>query len=113
MASAKTRIALNKKVKGPRPKHIPQRMCIACRRTETKRGLMRVVRDADGHVAHDPTSKRAGRGAYLCHSHACWEQALKRGGLERALRVAALTAEDRAALEQLAHDVTAPTDATV
>ncbi|HEX5688947.1 MAG TPA: YlxR family protein [Roseiflexaceae bacterium] len=88
-------------------------MCIACRRTETKRGLMRVVRDAQGHVAHDPTGKRAGRGAYLCHSSACWEQALKRGGLERALRVAELRPEDRAGLEQLAREVTAPSEAAV
>ena len=91
-----------KQAKGPRPKHIPQRTCIACRRTDAKRGLMRLVRDADGRVAVDPTGKRAGRGAYLCHDPACWEQALKRQGLERALRLTALQPEDREALEQVA-----------
>src|SRR5262245_50449720 len=92
-----------KKTKGPRPKRVPQRTCIACRRTDAKRGLMRLVRGADGHVALDPTGKRAGRGSYLCHDPACWEQALKRRGLERALRIDALLPEDQAALEQIAH----------
>src|SRR6187455_1859521 len=91
-----------KKHKGPRPKHIPQRMCIACRRSDTKRELTRLVRDAEGHVTIDPTGKRAGRGAYLCHDPACWEQALKRRGLERALRIEGILAEDRAALDQVA-----------
>jgi predicted RNA-binding protein YlxR (DUF448 family) len=66
---------------------------------------MRLVRDATGHVALDPTGKRAGRGAYLCHDPACWEQALKRQGLERALRIEALMPEDRAALEQVAQEL--------
>jgi uncharacterized protein len=92
-----------KNTKGPRPKRIPQRTCIACRRTDAKRGLMRLVRDADGHVVLDPSGKRAGRGAYLCYDPACWEQALKRRGLERALRIDALLPEDHAALEQIAH----------
>jgi predicted RNA-binding protein YlxR (DUF448 family) len=74
---------------------------------------MRVVRDAEGHVVHDPTGKRAGRGAYLCHSPACWEQALKRGGLERALRLTALPADERAALEQLAQGLSISEDAGV
>ena len=98
---------VKKKAKGPRPKHVPQRMCIACRRADTKRGLIRIVRDAEGHVTVDPTGKRAGRGAYLCHERACWEQALRRQGLERALRVEALKPEDREALEQFARDIEA------
>lgn len=88
--------------KGPRPKHVPQRTCIACRKVDPKRALIRVVRDGEGRVAIDPTGKRAGRGAYLCHSPACWESAIRRRGLERALRVEALHADDRAQLEQFA-----------
>ena len=94
-----------KKVTGPRPKHIPVRTCVACRRTDAKRGLFRLVRDADGRVAIDPTGKRAGRGAYLCHDPACWEQALKRRGIERALRIEAIQPEDRTALEQVAQQL--------
>lgn len=91
-----------KKSSGPRPKHVPVRTCVACRRTDAKRGLFRLVRDAEGRVTVDLTGKRAGRGAYLCHDPACWEQALKRRGLERALRIEALQPEDRLALEQIA-----------
>ena len=92
---------------GPRPKHVPQRTCIACRRSDAKRGLIRLVRDAEGRVSVDPTGKRAGRGAYLCHEHTCWEQALKRHSLERALRIEALHEEDRAALEEQARRLAA------
>ena len=66
---------------------------------------MRIVRDVNGRVSLDPTGKRAGRGAYLCHHPACWEQALRRHGLERVLRVETLLDEDRAALEQIARDL--------
>jgi len=100
-------VQAKKKAKGPRAKHVPQRTCAACRRTDAKRGLMRLVRDADGRVTLDPTGKRAGRGAYLCHDPACWDQALRRHGLERALRVETLLPEDRAALEQIARELLA------
>src|SRR5512145_1728309 len=98
---------VKKKIGGPNPKHVPQRTCIACRRADTKRTLMRLVRNADGQVALDPTGKQAGRGAYLCHNPACWEQALKRHGLERALRVEVLRSEDRQLLEQIARGLVA------
>lgn len=98
---------MKKQAKGPRPKHVPQRTCIACRRTGAKRGLMRLVRDAEGCVALDPTGKRAGRGAYLCHEPACWEQALKRHGLARALRIDGLRPEDQAELERIARGLVA------
>ena len=97
------------KQKGPRQKHIPQRTCIACRQTDAKRGLLRIVRDTEGRVHLDPTGKRAGRGAYLCHTPACWEQALKRGALTRALRIEALHPDDLAALRTVAQNL--PTEA--
>ena len=52
--------------RGSRPRHIPQRTCVACRQTGAKRQLVRVVRAPDGSVTIDPTGKRSGRGAYLC-----------------------------------------------
>jgi len=82
----------------PRPKHVPQRTCAACRRTEAKRGLIRVVRDAEGRVTVDPTGKQKGRGAYLCPDPACWTTAIKRRALERALRLEQLHPDDREAL---------------
>jgi predicted RNA-binding protein YlxR (DUF448 family) len=76
-----------KRANGPRPKHVPQRMCIACRRHDAKRGLIRLVRTPEGTVEVDTTGRRNGRGAYLCHQPECWEKALSSGLLGRALRI--------------------------
>lgn len=70
------------------PRRTPQRMCVACRTTGGKRGLLRVVRLPEGAgVALDPSGKRSGRGAYVCPSVACIELALKRKALERSLKM--------------------------
>jgi len=74
--------------KGARPKHVPLRTCIACRGTEAKRGLVRIVRTPEGRVELDPTGKKNGRGAYVHESRACWDEALKKDRLGRALKVA-------------------------
>ena len=70
-----------------RPKHIPARTCIACGTTEAKRGLLRIVRTPEGGVEVDPTGKKNGRGAYVHETRSCWDMALKKGKLERALKV--------------------------
>ena len=72
---------------GRRPKHVPQRMCVACRERDAKRQLIRVVRTPEGSVEIDVTGKRNGRGAYLCNQPACWDRALKSGALARALNI--------------------------
>lgn len=74
------------KPKGPRPKHIPLRACIACRQERNKRELVRIVRTPTAGVQVDLTGKLAGRGAYLCRSRACWEQALQGQRLAGALK---------------------------
>jgi predicted RNA-binding protein YlxR (DUF448 family) len=84
-----------KQPKGPRPKHVPQRTCIACRKVDAKRGLRRLVRVQDNRVAIDPTGKQAGRGAYLCAERGCWDIALKRTVIERALKITGLDPDDR------------------
>lgn len=71
----------------PRQKHVPQRMCVACRSHDTKRALYRIVRTPEGAVEPDPSGRRNGRGAYLCGQAACWEKALATGILARALNV--------------------------
>ena len=71
----------------PRPRRIPQRTCIACRSTEAKRGLVRVVRTPEGRVEIDPTGKKNGRGAYVHQTRECWDAALKKERLARALKV--------------------------
>ena len=74
------------KSKGPRPKHVPQRTCIACRQPRAKRDLTRVVRTPDAKVQLDPTGKLAGRGAYVCRTRGCWEQVLQGGRVSAALK---------------------------
>jgi hypothetical protein len=77
-----------------RPKHIPQRSCVACRQKFEKRRLTRLVATADAGVIIDPTGKRNGRGAYLCDQPACWDKVTQKPGiLEQALKTS-LTAEE-------------------
>lgn len=65
----------------------PLRTCVTCGTTSEKHALVRIVRDTEGEVSVDPTGKRNGRGAYLCGRMDCFEQAVKRGRLDSALRV--------------------------
>jgi predicted RNA-binding protein YlxR (DUF448 family) len=75
-------------------KHIPLRMCISCHQTMNKRHLVRLVRNADGSVQVDPSGKKSGRGAYLCHSRECWHNAFNSSRLEHALKTS-ITPENR------------------
>jgi predicted RNA-binding protein YlxR (DUF448 family) len=83
--------------KGPRPKHIPLRTCIACRQERSKRQLVRIVRTPSAGVQIDLTGKLAGRGAYLCRARGCWAQALQGQRLASALKTT-LSAEEVAGL---------------
>jgi hypothetical protein len=87
-----------------KPRHIPQRTCVACRRTTAKRELVRVVRTAEGGVEVDPTGKRSGRGAYLCPTPGCWRLAVQKGRLDRALKTS-VSARDKEALLQYAQSL--------
>src|SRR5437868_4512532 len=81
--------------RGSRPRHVPQRTCVACRQTSAKRQLVRIVRTPDGRITVDPTGKLSGRGAYVCDSPTCWQAAVKqRGTLARALKVETIPEED-------------------
>src|SRR5690349_10806810 len=88
-----------------RPRHVPQRTCIACRSTSSKREFIRLVRTPDNRVEVDPTGKKSGRGAYLCNQASCWEQALKRDRLSSALKTR-LSPEDEAELRSYAETLT-------
>lgn len=74
----------------------PTRTCLACRRTGDKPTLVRLA-VVGGTVTVDPLARTPGRGAYLCPSRACLEQALRRDGqaLRRALRLAGGTVDAR------------------
>ena len=52
-------------------KKIPLRMCISCRELKEKRDMLRVVKNADGKIFIDFSSKASGRGAYVCDNPDC------------------------------------------
>ena len=92
---------------GGRARHVPQRTCIACRETDAKRELVRLVRAPDGSVTIDPSGKKSGRGAYLCNRAACWQAGLKRGVLPRALKLETLADSDLQTLNAYAEQLAA------
>jgi predicted RNA-binding protein YlxR (DUF448 family) len=83
-------------------KHIPQRTCVGCREVQGKRQLVRVVRQADGHVRLDATGKAAGRGAYVHAQRSCWDKTLSAGRLAHALKIDRIEDADRAELQAYA-----------
>ncbi len=52
-------------------KKIPLRMCISCRELKEKRGMLRIVKDGEGKIFIDFSSKASGRGAYICNDPEC------------------------------------------
>jgi uncharacterized protein len=74
-------------------KHIPLRMCVACRQRRPKGELLRLLLTPEGFQL-DPTGKLPGRGAYVCPDNPeCWtEKRLRRfaGARAKALSEALL-----------------------
>lgn len=99
----------NKKRSGHR-RPVPQRTCVGCRTVGSKREMVRVVRTPDNTVEIDASGKRAGRGAYICQQRSCWETALKRRSLERALKI---TLDDNAKAALADYVRTLPDDAEI
>jgi predicted RNA-binding protein YlxR (DUF448 family) len=62
---------------------------------------MRIVRTSEGTMVLDETGKRNGRGAYICRQRSCWDEALAKRHLERALKTVP-SAETRAELQEYA-----------
>ena len=79
----------------------PVRTCVACRQSGAKRDLVRVVRRPGGGLEVDRRGKAPGRGAYVHADPSCWEVALKRGALARALRTGLSPQEAGTLLVQL------------
>jgi predicted RNA-binding protein YlxR (DUF448 family) len=78
---------------------------VACRQTNAKRQLVRIVRAPDGNVTIDPSGKTSGRGAYLCATAECWERGLKRGVLPRALKIEAIPDDNLQTLTEYAQQL--------
>ncbi len=68
-------------------KRIPERKCLGCGESKPKIMLARIVRAPDGTVSLDLTSKKSGRGAYVCKSVECLKKCRKRRAIERSLEV--------------------------
>jgi uncharacterized protein len=63
----------------------PVRTCVACRTRRPQQALLRLRRRSDGVVVPAVGRRTRGRSAYLCPARACFDQALRRRALERAL----------------------------
>ena len=81
-----------------RPRHVPQRTCVVCRRQFDKRRLTRVVRTPDNGVLIDPSGKLSGRGAYLCDQPACWDKVIRHAGILNQALNAQMTEAELAAI---------------
>lgn len=103
-----------KRVKGSKQRRgafrAPQRMCIACRESDGKRDLIRLVRTADG-VHLDASGKMSGRGAYVHPQVNCWEKALAGSLIQKALRTR-ISAESLATLSASVSTLLQVTDET-
>ena len=62
------------------------RKCAGCLAMKDRREMIRVIRLPQGEVLIDDTQKKSGRGAYVCRSASCVETAMKKRGIERALK---------------------------
>ncbi len=62
-----------------------ERRCVGCGEHFQKGSLIRVLRSPEGEISLDLTGKKSGRGAYLCHSAACFAKARKSRRLEQNL----------------------------
>ena len=68
-------------------KKIPQRKCIACQERDSKKGLIRIVKNKDGQIFLDPSGKANGRGAYICKDVECLKKAIKTKALNKTFKI--------------------------
>ena len=67
-------------------KKIPMRKCVGCGEMKPKKELMRILKTENGEFVVDAAGKKNGRGAYLCRSLSCFQNAVKSRGLERSFK---------------------------
>lgn len=66
---------------------IPLRMCLGCQEMRPKKELLRIVKTSEEVLEFDPTSKKNGRGAYLCLNAECFSKALKNHKFEKTFSI--------------------------
>ena len=69
-------------------KRVPLRKCTGCGEMKPKKGMVRVIRTAEGEILIDLTGRKNGRGAYICKDPECLKKAAKNHGLERSFKTA-------------------------
>ena len=67
-------------------KKIPMRKCVGCGEMKPKKELMRILKTENGEFVVDAAGKKNGRGAYLCRSLSCFQNAVKSRGVERSFK---------------------------
>lgn len=68
-------------------KRVPLRTCTGCGKQFPKKDLIRVLKTPEEEIILDITGKKNGRGAYICQSLSCLQNARKRKSLNRSLNV--------------------------
>ena len=68
-----------------KPKKIPMRMCLDCNEMKPKKELIRVVKTPEDEICLDLIGKKNGRGAYICKSLECFNNARKNRRFEKSL----------------------------
>lgn len=69
-----------------REKKVPMRTCVGCTESRDKKDLIRIA-VYEGAAAVDPEGRAKGRGIYICRDNSeCFDKAIKRKALERALK---------------------------
>ncbi len=69
------------------------RTCVGCGTVQEKDKMLRMVRDAEGHVVPDVKGVLEGRGAYICKCSECFDKAVKKRSFARAYKCS-VTADD-------------------
>jgi predicted RNA-binding protein YlxR (DUF448 family) len=64
----------------------PERTCVSCRTRAPRTRLLRFVADQRGHLRLDGLRRARGRGAYVCPTAACVDEAVRRAAFARSLR---------------------------
>lgn len=68
-----------------RNKKVPLRKCISCGENKPKKELVRIVKTKEDEILVDLTGRANGRGAYICSTIECLENAIKTKKISRSL----------------------------
>ena len=68
-------------------KKIPERTCVGCGISKSKKELVRIVREKNGNICIDSSGRINGRGAYICAKEECLEKAIKSNRLLKAFEI--------------------------